>query len=117
MSQRSTKVRKQTFKGRLLIFLFATTLVLIALFLLEEFGGQLQASLQPRMAQVADPYSLVKLLRLFLLALLAYLFVRAMKVLIFGLIFRLRRGSEAPTLVQNIFSLLAFLFLFLMIFN
>ena len=50
------------------------------------------------------------------LGVLAYLFVRALNNFIFGLVFRLRRGFEAPTLVRNIFSIVAFTILFFLIF-
>ena len=54
---------------------------------------------------------------LVLLGILAYLFVRALNNFIFGLVFRLRKGFEAPTLVRNIFSIVAFTALFLLIFS
>src|SRR6185369_1982872 len=56
-------------------------------------------------------------LRLVSFAILAYLLVRALNALIFGLIFRFRRGFEAPTLVRNIFSIVAFTALFFVIFT
>ena len=52
-----------------------------------------------------------------LLAVLAYLGVRFVNAAIFDLVFRLRRGYEAPTLVRNIFTLIAFTILFLIIFK
>ena len=61
--------------------------------------------------------AIVNVLRLFFWALLAYLFVRALSSLIFRLGFRLRRGFEAPTLVRNIFSIIAFTALFFLIFT
>jgi small-conductance mechanosensitive channel len=57
------------------------------------------------------------LIQLILWAVVAYLTVRALRVLLFELAFRLRRGYEAPTLVQNIFSIIAFTLLFVVIFN
>ena len=61
--------------------------------------------------------TVVNVVRLVLLGILAYLFVRALNSLIFGLIFRLRSGFEAPTLVRNVFSIVAFTALFLLIFS
>ncbi len=66
------------------------------------------------MASQAD--TIVKILRLILFAVLAYLVVRAFNTLIFGLAFRFRRGFEAPTLVRNVFSIVAFTALFFLIF-
>jgi small-conductance mechanosensitive channel len=61
--------------------------------------------------------TVVDVLLLVLLGILAYLFVRALNNFIFGLVFRLRKGFEAPTLVRNIFSIVAFTALFLLIFS
>src|SRR5437588_9591520 len=52
-----------------------------------------------------------------LLALLAYLGVRFVNAAIFDFAFRLRRGYEAPTLVRNIFTLISFTVLFVLIFK
>ncbi|MBC8028613.1 MAG: mechanosensitive ion channel family protein [Pyrinomonadaceae bacterium] len=61
--------------------------------------------------------TIVHVLQLVLLGILAYLVVRAFNALIFGLVFRFRRGFEAPTLVRNIFSIIAFTALFFLIFS
>ncbi len=61
--------------------------------------------------------TVVDVLLLVLLGILAYLFVRVLNNFIFGLVFRLRKGFEAPTLVRNIFSIVAFTALFLLIFS
>lgn len=61
--------------------------------------------------------TVVNVLLLVLWGLLAYLVVRALNNLIFGLVFRLRKGFEAPTLVRNIFSIVVFTALFLLIFS
>lgn len=61
--------------------------------------------------------TVVNVLLLVLWGVLAYLFVRALNNFIFGLVFRLRKGFEAPTLVRNIFSIVAFTALFLLIFS
>lgn len=61
--------------------------------------------------------ALINALYLILLGLIAYLIVRAINSFIFGLVFRIRRGYEAPTLVRNIFSILAFTLFFFLIFS
>src|SRR5947209_14213274 len=61
--------------------------------------------------------TIVHVLQLVFIGILAYLVVRAFNVLIFGLVFRFRRGFEAPTLVRNIFSIIAFTALFFVIFS
>lgn len=69
------------------------------------------------MAGRASGGSVLKPFELILWALLAYVVVRAVRLLIFSLIFRLRRGYEAPTLIRNIFSIVAFTSLFVLIFS
>lgn len=91
---------------------------MIALSLVIRFDPRLREILQSKMggsASRAD--TVVNVLLLVLWGLLAYLVVRALNNLIFGLIFRLRKGFEAPTLVRNIFSIVAFTALFLLIFS
>ena len=61
--------------------------------------------------------AIVDVLQLIFLAILAYLVVRAFSALIFGLVFRFRRGFEAPTLVRNVFSIIVFTALFFLIFT
>jgi small-conductance mechanosensitive channel len=61
--------------------------------------------------------SVINVVKLGLWAIVAYLFVRAINVSVFGLVFRLRSGFEAPTLVRNIFSIIAFTILFFGIFS
>jgi len=67
------------------------------------------------LASKAD--TIVGVLRLIFFAILAYLIVRALSALIFGLVFRFRRGFEAPTLVRNVFSIIAFTGLLFLIFS
>lgn len=66
--------------------------------------------------RVLSADTIIGVIQLILLGLLAYLIVRFLNLVVFGL-FRLRRGFEAPTLVQNVFSIVAFTLLFLLIFT
>src|SRR6185369_17549801 len=54
---------------------------------------------------------------LILLSLFIFFSVRVVNALLFDFLFRLRRGYEAPTLIRNIFTLLAFTILFVLVFN
>ena len=98
-------------------------IVVMAIYLVAHFDDPLRRVLRARMLQAqmgglalqAD--TIVDVLRLVLFAILAYLVVRAFNSLIFGLIFRFRRGYEAPTLVRNIFSIVAFTALFFLVFT
>ena len=101
-----------------LLFLIATAAVLLATSLALNFEKELVTSLGASVTErMISAQSLVRALQLLLLAVLAYLIVRAFNFLIFGLAFRVRSGFEAPTLVRNIFSLVAFTILFFLIFS
>ncbi len=98
-------------------------IVLLAIYLVAHFDYPLRELLRERLlrsqmgglAPQAD--TIIDALRLILFAILAYLAVRALNSLIFDLVFRFRRGYEAPTLVRNIFSIIAFTALFFLIFT
>jgi len=66
--------------------------------------------------RLAVPDKIIAAAHLLLLAILAYLAVRALNTL-FSFLFRLRQGFEAPTLAQNVFSIVAFAILFFIIFS
>src|SRR6266478_7903065 len=105
-------------RNRILVFIFATLVVALALYFFLYFEQDLRNYLASRMgprARAED--SLINIPKLILFSLLAFLGVRALSTIIFDFVFRLRRGYEAPTLVRNIFSLVAFTILFLLIFN
>lgn len=105
-------------KNKFALFFIATTLVGIAVYLVFKFDSQLMDLLSVRMdALGSQAKTIVYVLQLVLLGILAYLVVRAFNVLIFGLVFRFRRGFEAPTLVRNIFTIIAFTALFFVIFS
>ena len=111
-------MNRSTSKNKLILFVVTAALTVIALSLVIRFDPRLREILQSKMggsASRAD--TVVNVLLLVLWGLLAYLVVRALNNLIFGLVFRLRKGFEAPTLVRNIFSIVAFTALFLLIFS
>jgi small-conductance mechanosensitive channel len=103
--------------NNLVLFFVATGIALLAAYLLWSFQGALSVLLSKRMSANPSPETIVSVLKLILVGVLAYLFVRAVSSLIFRLAFRLRRGFEAPTLVRNIFSIVAFTLLFFLAFN
>lgn len=102
--------------NNLVIFGVATATVLLAAYLLWSFAPHPKI-INTRMDAHASVDTIVNALYLVLLGVIAYLLVRALNSLIFGLTFRLRRGFEAPTLVRNVFSIVAFAILFLIAFN
>ncbi|PWT81324.1 MAG: hypothetical protein C5B44_04010 [Acidobacteria bacterium] len=89
----------------------------LVLYLLVTFGPNLQSLLESRMGRMGSQAdTIVRGLQLLVLGILAYLLVRALNFLIFGL-FRLRSGFDAPTLMRNVFSIVTFTILFLIIFT
>jgi small-conductance mechanosensitive channel len=111
-------VTRSTSKNKLILFVVTAATALLGLSLLVRFDQRLREFLGGQMGEFASRADTVAgVLRLILLGILAYLFVRALNNFIFGLVFRLRKGFEAPTLVRNIFSIVAFTALFLLIFS
>jgi len=94
---------------RVMAFVFTTIVVGLAVYVYYTFF---------RLQMGGGAYApFVKIPYVVLWSLLAYLAVRLVNAAIFDFAFRLRRGYEAPTLVRNIFSLIAFTILFVIIFK
>ncbi len=105
-------------KNKFALFFIATAIVGLALYLVFHFEFALQGLLSARMGSLGSKaVTIVYVIQLVFLGILAYLVVRALNVLIFGLAFRFRRGFEAPTLVRNIFTIIVFTALFFLIFS
>lgn len=107
---------RQSSTNRQAVFFVATAVALLATYLLWSFDHQLIDLLRLRMGAKPSPETIVSGLKLLLLGIVAYLFVKALNFLFFGLV-RLRRGFDAPTLVRNIFSIAAFTILFFIAFS
>src|SRR5437762_13618112 len=104
-------------KNRFFVFILATTFVALALYLLLHFEPQLRVYLSARITSHAVQDSLIRIPQLILWSVLAFLGVRALNSITFDFVFRIRRGYEAPALVRNIFSMVAFTILFVLIFQ
>jgi small-conductance mechanosensitive channel len=104
-------------KNKVVLFAVATAIVAFLIFLIFKFDSGIRDLLDLQMGLASKANTIVSVLRLVLFAILAYLAVRALNALIFGLVFRFRRGFEAPTLVRNVFSIVAFTALFFLIFT
>ena len=92
-------------------------IVALTIYLIVHFDRGIRDLLDLQMGLASKADTIVGVLRLVCFAILAYLLVRALNALIFGLVFRFRRGFEAPTLVRNVFSIIAFTALFFLIFS
>jgi small-conductance mechanosensitive channel/CRP-like cAMP-binding protein len=95
-------------KNRIILFVLTTVGTALALyFVWSHFGGLPKGELAK-----------VQKIPIFVLAaLLGYLVVRALNVAVFDLIFRFRKGYEAPTLARNVFTLLVFAIVFVILFR
>ncbi len=92
--------------------LIAAILIGLALFLLYAVGPMLIAK-YPQTAFAYKPTETA--LQVMLYVALALIFVRLANEIIFVFAFRLRKGYEAPNLIQNIFSIVAYIALFALI--
>jgi small-conductance mechanosensitive channel/CRP-like cAMP-binding protein len=110
-------MKRRLQKNKVILFSVATALVILAIYLIFRFDHGIRELLKTQMGLASRTETIMGVLRLVSFAVLAYLAVRALNALIFGLIFRFRRGFEAPTLVRNIFSIIAFTALFFLIFT
>jgi small-conductance mechanosensitive channel len=103
-------VSRSSQKNRFLVLILATAVVALGLYLFNKFFGY---GLAP---DYQNP-NWFRIPALVLWSLFAYLGVRVINAAIFDFAFRVRRGYEAPSLVRNIFTLVAFTVLFVLIFK
>jgi len=113
--QKFVKASRPNRNHRFIAFFLTTSFVLLALYLIYTFETDLHTWLKRRMGQ--HEASVINIFKLLLWAVLAFLGVRAFNALLFDFIFRLRRGYEAPNIVRNVFSIIAFTVLFVITFN
>ena len=104
--------------NKIALFLVASATALLAAYLFWSFSGEVKALLEQRMGASPSPSAgtIVNVVKLFLVGIIAYLFVRALNFTFFALAFRLKR-IDAPTLIRNIFTIVAFTILFLIAFT
>src|SRR3989440_5633517 len=96
-------------KNKILVLLFAAIVVGLALYFYASYFEFTLPTGKHRNWQ--------KLPILVLASLLGYLATRFLNAALFDFVFRIRKRYEAPTLVRNIFTLLAFAILFVLLFK
>lgn len=117
-------MKRPQFKNKFALFVIVTAILVLALYGVHAFEPSLKAFFMARMhsspedanAQ-ADFSAILKIIKLLLWAGLIIVLVRTLSAAIFKLAFRLRRGAEAPSLIRNIFSIIAFTILFFIAFS
>lgn len=109
------------------LVLFVAAILLLALYGLHASESALRNYAVNRMGPHATSEkeiearaafdAILNIIKLLLWSGLIIMLVRALSAAIFGLAFRLRKGAEAPSLIRNIFSLIAFTVLFFIAFS
>ena len=104
--------------NKIALFLFALAAALLGAYLFWSLAGDVKALLEHRMGTnpSASADTIVNVIKLLLVGIVGYLFVRALNSIFFGLAFWLKR-IDAPTLIRNIFTIVAFTILFLIAFT
>lgn len=100
-------------------YLMVTLLAVLALYLVYNLNLNLVLTdylILPQNAQPPQDHILA-VTKIVLWMLLAVVVVRALNEIIFGVGFKARRGYDAPSLVRNIFSIIAYIIGFLIIFK
>jgi small-conductance mechanosensitive channel/CRP-like cAMP-binding protein len=112
------------FKRQLVVFLAVTALIVVSLLLVYPFESSLRPYFtghiaDPRMLEAAEASfdNVVKIAKIILWMMLAIVIIRGINSLIFGIAFRLRKGYEAPNLVRNTFSIIAYIAIFVILFK
>lgn len=104
--------------NKAILFLAAFIAALLAIYLFWSFEGSVKELLEHRMGDHPSPSAktIINAVKLLLVGILGYLLVRALNFSFFGLAFRLKR-IDAPTLIRNIFTIVAFTIFFLITFT
>ena len=111
-------VSRPRFTNKAILFIAASAAALLAMYLFWSFESTIKGLLEHRMGTRPSPSAdtIISVVKLILIGIAGYLFVRALNFLFFGLAFRLKR-IDAPTLIRNIFTIVAFTILFLIAFT
>jgi small-conductance mechanosensitive channel/CRP-like cAMP-binding protein len=111
-------VTRPRFTNKIVLFFVVAAIALLATYLFWSFAADVEALLARRMGDSPSPspQTIVNVVKLVLVGIVGYLFVRALNSLFFALAFWLKR-IDAPTLIRNIFTIVAFTILFLIAFT
>src|ERR1700752_3447748 len=102
---------------RIILFFVAAASALLVTGLFWHFADDVKVALEGRMIGNLSPDQVIATVYLLLYGILGYLFVKALNYLVFDLAFRFRQGFDAPALVRNIFSIVAFTILLFIVFT
>lgn len=91
--------------------------IALALYTLNAFDMTLQSYFVPRTVTSTSYETFLKVIKLMLWSGLALVLIRAAIEFIFGFVLRIRKGYEAPNIVRNIFSIIAYITILTSIFK
>jgi small-conductance mechanosensitive channel/CRP-like cAMP-binding protein len=114
---KDSKLSRSKLKKQLAIPLVSTFIIALIVYLLNTFAIALE-NLAVRLTGMPSAYrSLLLLISIAFWISLTFIVVRLLGEAIFGFIFQKRKGYEAPSLVRDLFSLVAYVILFALIFK
>lgn len=99
-------------KNKIAVFFIALAIAILAVISIYAFDEALRIRLNHSMVNNEYHDTILNVTKMALWAFLAIVIIRGLNSLIFGFFFRLRRGYEAPNLVRNIFSIIAYVIVF-----
>jgi small-conductance mechanosensitive channel len=106
------------FTNNIVLFLAASAAAILAAYLFWSLQTDVKVLLEQRMGDqpAASADTIISVVKLILLGIIGYLLVRALNFVFFGFAFRVKR-IDAPTLIRNIFTIIAFTIFFLIAFT
>lgn len=105
------------YRKQFALYVLAAAALALALYFLHAFTPTLNGYLAGGRARFSLPVDILKVTGVILGASLAAVLVSAVGKAIFGVAFRLRKGYEAPALVRNTFSIIAYVIIFVIAFK
>jgi small-conductance mechanosensitive channel len=102
-------------KNKIVVFFIVLAIAILAVSSVYLFDEALRKYLGHFMALNDYHEMILNVTKMVLWSFLAIVVIRGLNSLIFGFFFRLRKGYEAPNLVRNIFSIIAYVIVFVIL--
>ncbi|MBA3806211.1 MAG: mechanosensitive ion channel, partial [Acidobacteria bacterium] len=99
-------------KNKIALFFVTLAIAILAVSSIYVFDEALRTRLNHSMVKNEYHETILNITKMVLWSFLAIVVIRGLNSLIFGFFFRLRKGYEAPNLVRNIFSIIAYVIVF-----
>ncbi|MBA3765479.1 MAG: mechanosensitive ion channel [Acidobacteria bacterium] len=99
-------------KNKIALFFIMLAIAILAVSAIYAFDEALRTQLNHSMVKNEYHETILNITKMVLWAFLAIVVIRGLNSLFFGFFFRLRKGYEAPNLVRNIFSIIAYVIIF-----